>query len=116
MTGFFTWSAVRSGGGLGAARPTVNGKIWCRSGSGRRDAVPYGLGQEARRGTGKKISRGGQSCPPLWGMLYSPDDNALVIYGQGELAPMAGELGDPGGKLCVKIRVRGQAQEGGARA
>ena len=42
--------------------------------------------------------------------------DALVVYRQGELTPMAGKLRKTGGKPCVKIRVCGQAQKGGSRA
>lgn len=37
-----------------------------------------------------------------------------MVYGEGELLPVARELREPGGQLFVKVRVRRQAQEGGA--
>ena len=44
----------------------------------------------------------------------SGDDNSLMVYGEGELLPVAREPGEPGGQLFIKVRVRRQAQEGGA--
>ena len=37
-----------------------------------------------------------------------------MVYGEGELLPVAREPGEPGGQLFIKVRVRRQAQEGGA--